>query len=52
MEFSFLYLQRNDDNLDVSLTVPQYNNGHPAAPVNANHTRYHDMSDQVNEIMM
>lgn len=37
-----LSLQRPDENLDVSLSVPQYN-GHPPP----SHLRYHNLNDQV-----
>lgn len=39
--FFFLHLQRNDENLNVSLSVPQYNGHQPA-------NRHFDMNDQVN----
>lgn len=42
--FPFLSLQRPDENLDVSLSVPQYN-GHPPP----SHIRYHNLNDQVRE---
>lgn len=38
----FSRLQRPDENLDVSLSVPQYN-GHPPP----SHIRYHNLNDQV-----
>lgn len=40
----FSSLQRPDENLDVSLSVPQYN-GHPPPPSHI--PRYHNLSDQV-----
>jgi hypothetical protein len=40
--FVFLSFQRPDENLDVSLSVPQYN-GHPPP----SHLRYHNLNDQV-----
>lgn len=43
--FHFRSLQRPDENLDVSLSVPQYN-GHPPP----SHIRYHNLNDQVREI--
>lgn len=42
--FCVFPLQRPDENLDVSLSVPQYN-GHPPP----SHLRYHNLNDQVRE---
>lgn len=39
--------QSNDENLDVSLTVPQYSINGPQQQQSVNQS-YHEMSDQVN----
>ena len=41
------FFQSNDENLDVSLSVPQYNNNGQQQQQSVNQT-YHEMNDQVN----